>query len=775
MKLSKLFSFVAVIFYLMAASVFDHVYAQTEEFVPGEIIVHFKHGVIDFPVNSGRRSFSETNILIPQVRDTLMSIGAFEVGRVFRRAVPHDTLKTIRTGEVIRVADASQIYKFKINRDVLQAVQKLQKLPFVIFAEPNYIASEALSPNDDHFVQGNQWGLHNTGQFGYTANVDVDAPEAWDITTGSSNVLVAILDGGIDYTHPDLGADFGAYPNQKVVQGYDYVNDDNDPADDRPTSHGTAVSGIIGALTNNNSGEDHKVAGIGGGWFGSPYGFQLLPVKVVNHAGKAAFDDLANGIYWAGVTMDANVLNVSLTKDTTESYVLRFAITEAWNIGAILVAAMGNSNNGNANWPAAYDHSVISVGAIDMYGYRIDPSLGYDWGSNVGPWIDVMAPGTDHWTTARMSLGKYLSFGGTSCSAPFVSGLAGLILSIDPAASFEKVEAIIRTSSTTYPSWSSSYGYGYIKMRKGLDILTDPGYTEYQRTAVGGTATDDNSTLNPGNGYVYKRYRVTKSISWSEVFSSIPVVWGRRSGSSGRVKWPSNATQLGYTFTGVVTGSEGMNSCQLITYAYKKYGSGGQYIGWYPTDPGSITFAYTIRGKLNPPSVYISGPSELMYKQRGMWTANPSGGNGFYTYEWRSRYNGIGPWSGVLGTSQTYSQYMFDTDFELQVKVTSQGLTSYDTHYVEYIFDKAIGSPSLEDTPAPEDFVLFQNFPNPFNSQTEIRFDLPEDAQVEIVVFDPVGRKVRRLVDYFMAPGSHSATWDGKDDVGRQMPSGIYI
>lgn len=597
-------------------------YAQSSSFVPDEIIVQFQDGVIDFPVNSARKLLSETNILIPQIRDSLAVNGVLEVGRVFRHAIPHDTLKTIRTGERIRIADASQIYKFKITADVLKTAPRLQRLSLVVFAEPNYLGSETIIPNDDHFAQGNQWGLHNTGQFGYTVNVDVDAPQAWDISTGSSNVLIGVIDSGIDYTHPDWGADFGSYPNQKIVTGYDFVNDDSNPIDDRSTSHGTATSGIIGALTNNDDGEDHKIAGIGGGWGESPYGFKLLPVKVIDQAGDFTIANLADGIQWAAVTQDAEVLNMSLATNADESNLLRFAITEAYNVGTIAVCAMGNSNTGAAFWPAAYDNSVISVGAIEFTGQRIDSSLDYTWGSNLGPWIDVMAPGTAHWTTARMSLGKYRSFDGTSCSAPFVSGFAGLILSVAPTASFEKVEAIIRASGTTYPNWNSAFGYGYIKMRKGLDLLTGAGYTEFQRTATGGTATNENFTVNPGDGYTYKRFKVVKTVTWSEAFTSVPVIWGRRTGSNGRVKWPSSTAQLGYTYTGIVAGTEAMNSCQLVSYIYeKRVAATGQYIGWYPVAPGSVTYAYTLRGILNPPSVTITGPTMLEWKALGTWTA----------------------------------------------------------------------------------------------------------------------------------------------------------
>jgi len=177
-----------------------------------------------------------------------------------------------------------------------------------------------------------------------------------------------------------------------------------------------------------------------------------------------------------------------------------------------------------------------------------------------------------------------------------------------------------------------------------------------------------------------------------------------------------------------------------------------------------------------PVGVTITGPSTLQWKQSGTWTANPSGGNGSYTYEWRSRFAcGSGSWSSVVSTAQTYQRQMPNSDLELQVKVTSQGLTAYDTHCVELIFDKAAEPPVAEDIAVPEDFFLSQNFPNPFNPETAIRFGLPEDAHVKLVVIDLLGREIRELVDGNMKAGYHSVIWDGRDNAGNAVPSGIYL
>lgn len=176
-----------------------------------------------------------------------------------------------------------------------------------------------------------------------------------------------------------------------------------------------------------------------------------------------------------------------------------------------------------------------------------------------------------------------------------------------------------------------------------------------------------------------------------------------------------------------------------------------------------------------PLSVTISGPDALGWKQQGPWTAHASGCNGSYAYEWRWRYNGTSPWSGVVDTDSTYSRMMLDTDFELQVRVNSQEQIAYDTHYVDYGYYKIAEPPLAEDTAVPKNFTLSQNFPNPFNPEAEIRFGLPEDTHVQMIIIDLLGCEVRKLVDSDLKAGYHSVIWDGKDNAGNAVPSGVYV
>ena len=221
----------------------------------------------------------------------------------------------------------------------------------VEYAEPDQVAQAFVTSNDPYAP--NQWYL-----------AKLEAAQAWDVTTGSASLTVAILDTGVLATHPDL--------NGKVLAGYDFVNNDADPTDDN--GHGTAVAGVSAASSNNQLG----VAGIA--WVNP-----ILPVKVLAADGSGSHSAIANGIAWAA-DRGARVINLSLG-GTSSSSTLQNAINYAWNKGAVIVAAAGNNGNNVACYPAACQN-VVAVSATDSLDAR--PSR-----SNFGSYIDIAAPGAD--------------------------------------------------------------------------------------------------------------------------------------------------------------------------------------------------------------------------------------------------------------------------------------------------------------------------------------------------------------------------------------------
>ena len=252
--------------------------------------------------------------------------------------------------------------------------------PRVAYAEPNFMAEALDSPDDPWF--GSQWGM-----------VKVQAPQAWEVTTGSSSINIAILDTGVDLDHPDLA--------NKVISSIDFSH--SGTVDD-VHGHGTHVAGIAAAMTNNGIG----VAGLG-------YTATIMNVKVLGDTGAGAYSWIVSGIIWA-VDNGAEVINMSLGGSSPSS-TLEDAINYAWSKGVVVVAAAGNYGNTAPLYPAYYTN-CIAVAATDS----LDRLAGW---SNYGDWVDVAAPGVGIYATLKNNGYGYKS--GTSMASPHVAGLAALV------------------------------------------------------------------------------------------------------------------------------------------------------------------------------------------------------------------------------------------------------------------------------------------------------------------------------------------------------------
>jgi subtilisin family serine protease len=303
--------------------------------------------------------------------------------------------------------------------------------PDVEYAEPNYIRRVAAVipniPNDTFFR--NQWALHNTGTYASgTPGADIDAPEAWTITTGSSNIIIAVLDTGIDYNHNDLAGNIWTNPGETSCTdgtdndgngyvddciGWNFANNNKDPMDDN--GHGTHAAGIIGAVGNNGNG----IAGV-------MWNVRLMPVKVLDANGAGTDAEITAGIQYA-VANGAKIINASLG-GTAFSYSVYVAIATANAQRVLFVAAAGNNGNNNdltPFYPASYDlPNIVSVAATDQDDRRV-PFSNYGEVS-----VDVAAPGVYVLSTIPQGLYMDKDFNmGTSMAAPHVAGLAGLLFS----------------------------------------------------------------------------------------------------------------------------------------------------------------------------------------------------------------------------------------------------------------------------------------------------------------------------------------------------------
>ncbi len=358
----------------------------------------------------------------------------------------------------------------------LAVIAALRQNPLVEYAEPNYIVRAVLTPNDPYFSY--QWGLTRIG-----------APQAWDVTTGSSDLIIAIVDSGIDLDHPDLSG--------KIIWGYDYVNGDWVPDDDH--GHGTHVAGIAAAKTNNSTG----VAGVS-------WGARLMALKVLDAGGNGTYANVASAVTYAA-NHGAKIINLSLGGDY-DSQTLHEAVIYAHNAGCVIVAATGNNGNGSVLYPARYAEA-FAVAATDSNDQRA-------WFSNYGPEVDVAAPGVSIYSTYRG--GGYTYMNGTSMAAPHVAGLAALIWSTYPGYINDQVES--RTEMTAVdlgtPGWDPYYGHGRIDARAALcapDLGASP-----QSVAF---LADDTTDPIPASQTVSVLSTGCEPITWTVTISPPTATW----------------------------------------------------------------------------------------------------------------------------------------------------------------------------------------------------------------------------------------------------------
>ena len=439
---------------------------QFEDFVPGEFIVKFSNDV-ELP-----------NPQVDLLNDKY-NVKSFE--KIFKNS---DNTNLFN----------SYIFKVVKESDILSIVSEYSSLSEVVFAEPNYIINLEKEPlnlplsisttlnvfksnfytNDPHFNK--QWSLENTGQLKGTPDCDIDALEAWGIETGDSDIVISVIDTGIDINHSDLKNNIWINEDENAsngidddgngfvddYMGWDFVNRDNFPIDD--FGHGTACAGVAAGVTNNSVG----IAGV-------CWNCKIMPVKSLNFFGSATSLRIARGIKYAADN-DANIISMSFG-GTKKSFLVDYVIDHAYDKNIVMVAAVGNGDTCTTHYPAGYE-KVIGVAGTDNEDKRLIMGNFYNKAaSNYGSWVDVAAPGGEIYTSMptyfvflnlRGYKKNYDYLSGTSMSAPHVAGLAALILSKNPDLSNEEVKSIICTNVDSYDSMLY-LGTGRINIFKALN------------------------------------------------------------------------------------------------------------------------------------------------------------------------------------------------------------------------------------------------------------------------------------------------------------------
>jgi serine protease len=624
----------------------------------------------------------------------------------------------------VRRGRFTDYYRLRLPTDlsIEDAVHRFSSCSEVGFAEPNYLLYVSWMPNDPYYWSS-QWNLQRSGV--------LDMQLAWELTSGSSSVTVAVVDAGVAYEDYDIPSSEqgqvyspdGRYHHApdlvstQFVQGYDCVNDDDHPNDEH--GHGTHVAGTIAQSTDNGLG----VAGMA-------FGCRIMPVRVANQYGQCTETDVADGIAYAWQN-GANVINMSLGSPYPDSsHLQHLSIIDAVNAGCVVVASAGNDGVGHVGYPAAFPECIV-VGAVDWW-WQMTPY------SNWGAALDVVAPGGDtrtqnYWPITQNTYAEaggtppinvstfgYLEWQGTSMAAPHVSALVAMMMSRgirDPG----EIKARLFGSAIDLgvSGWDTLYGYGLIEPVAALGGQSsflqydngDPDNYWYinngseRRVAVYFSPdlsapfdVTEGSVLLKDNGGAYS-CRLTLNPS-----------------SGG---WPDMNTNLAGPVTFTTVGDA--DNAHWYTWDFapvQRSSSAGYFLVFHWVSPD-----------FGPP--YIGGDTTNIASRSYIYSSS--------------------------GWSRTYTQ-----DWYLRTILLKDTLTlgvAEDGHPVAPVYAEGIS----------------QVVPQPARRSVRIIYNLARSGGANVQVFDGTGRVVRSLTVRQNRAGTSEFLWDGVNDQGGRVASGVYF
>lgn len=661
----------------------------------------------------------------------------------------------------------------------------------VNFSEPVLTGYGVLLTNDPNW--GDQWGLENTGQYSGVSDADIDAPDAWTITSGRQEVVVAVIDEGVQLDHPDL--------QDNLVAGFDASGGGTNGGPNAVNSHGTNCAGIIGAIRDNNIG----ISGV------AP-NCRIMPVRsIVND--NATDTWLADGINWAWQN-GAYVLSNSWR--WTNSAQVTTAINNATangrlGLGSVVLFASGNFNS-SITYPATLSN-VVAVGAMSMCNERkrsssnsseVNPGVSTDpantscdgedwWGSCFGIEQDVMAPGVKIATTTIGS--AYITnFNGTSSACPHAAGVAALVLSVNRCLTFTDVMEILAISSekvggycythnnvNTLSTWNNQMGYGRVNAYNAVRIAfstqisnganisgSDQGGVGFYSWVL---ASGGCSGLAAAT-YFVTRHEVAANITFPA--TSFANVIGTSNGFSAASPGDGN-----YWFGATNITS---TSAKIYTYVYETFNVLGQSLGWVPTTPGNIRFNYTVYSNVTP--------NQYFQNQNVSTTQVYHVMNDIYAGGQVTTAVGYGPYTILSGGNVTFRaghEINLMNDFNVNSGGEFWGYiqpfftcTQYPNGIVfnpgadgrNPIIHERTSPIVMTDDQMPE-ADAFTVFPNPFSESFTLSYTAVEERNnVEITLYDISGNQVYKFNNQqVIPPGQYQLE---VPDLGH-LARGVYL
>jgi subtilisin family serine protease len=638
------------------------------------------------------------------------------------------------------------------TRDVQAVAREFNKDANVLSAGPDYrVRAFEITPNDPYYPQ--QWGLPQ-----------IQANRAWEKTTGTSEILVAVLDTGLNYNHEDFVG------RVNLAYAKDFVNDDNDPLDDY--GHGTAISGVIGAVSNNGKG----VAGL-------DWNCKILPIKVLDSTGSGMVSTISAALaYIAGLKstgVNIAVANLSLGQYNTgvDHYVeenpssLRDRCQDVCDQGTVLVAAAGNGGVDWNTYPAFYP-TVLAVAATDNTDKRsvwtgIDPETGRTQASNYSRkgvagyadnlWVDVAGPGSGIYTTDKN--GSYSSgWNGTSLASPYVAALAGLIRGLNPGMSVAGIMAQVRDTAdnidTVNPLYAGKLGSGRINCYR----------------ALAGVISD----VSAPKAGAYLKGTVD--------ISGTAAGWNFRSFQLEALRGASVEVAIASSFVSVESGRLGL---------WDTTGRNGEYtlrLRVITNDLTSSDASVAVIVDNTSPEVAISAPAPSAVMGGRITISGKATDDYLDHYELEygagldpSSYRPIGTYyssveSGVLGTWESSGLS----------GVYTIRLTAYDrggsSSSAGVLIQVSLVTPTKEVEPQ-AGLPLTYALPNPFNlsttTETAIVYDLKGNFDTTVYLFDLNGNliwsKSYTAGDNGGKSGMNNPGWNGQNLFSERVPNGVYF
>ncbi len=750
--------------------------AISDEVAPGGVLFQLRAEAFssaEFSLQAGTTGRTG----LSAVDEQLASIGVYEVVQAF-------DLDRNRAAKSAAGLDRVFFARFDGDLDPRTAAARLTPLPEIEYAEPNGIWRAFFAPNDPLYPS--QWAHDNTGQavsYGGdlvgTPDCDTDTDQAWDLQTGDPNLVLAIIDTGCDLNHPEYSS--------RIVQGYDFVNNDWNPSDDG--NHGTACAGIAVAAGDNSQG----IAGVA-------WQIKLMPVKVLDSDGGGTWEGVADGIVFAADN-GARVLSLSLGGGSSST--VENAVNYAFGEGCALFCATGNGNQSQLSYPARYANT-IAVGAMSPCCERKSPNScdeEYWWGSNYGTGIDFLTPGTRIHTTDRLGSAGYSSgdyfdeFNGTSSATPHAAGIGALVWSQDPSLTNAELRTVLRNTCDDLGAsgYDNQTGYGRLNAHQAVLAVT----TQEQGACcyADGTCQYVEEADCPTGDW---RIGVTCNPN------PCPQPLGACCFADGTCQYveeadcPTGDWRIGVTCNpnpcpqplGACCFADG--TCQYVEEADCPTGDWRVNLTCDPnpcTQPavaccfpdGSCTFvtaeACTQAG--GSPQGYPSDCDPNPCTQPSVACCFPDGSCTFVTAEACTQAGG--------------SPQGYPSDCDPNPCPQPLGACCYLDGTCEYVEEAqcptgdwrvgepcdpnpCISSDAEDEASLPAEWALTRSVPNPFRHSTTIRYALPEPSSVTIRIFDISGNVVRTLLHKaHKGAGYHDTSWDGTDDASHAVGSGVYF